>query len=128
MMVQCTSQERRDALLAQLWIDSIPSALRAVAQPQINRLVARYGLIFNPRVLLCPRCLGGPAGGGVRYGNNPETVRQGWRRRNNKPDTSPASAALRDRPVQMNFLARQEYDFQKARRERQLKRRSVAHA
>lgn len=40
-----------------------------------------------PRVLLCPRCLK------VHYGNNPETARQSWRRRNNKPDTTRAGNA-----------------------------------
>ena len=86
LMVQCTKAEARDADLAQLWIDSLPPRFRRrlspLYQPFINKLLTRYGLIMFPRVLLCPRCLK------VRYGNNPETVRQGWRRRNKKPDTS----------------------------------------
>jgi hypothetical protein len=88
LMVQCTPHEAADAEAAQLWIDSLPDKLR-LREPyrsHINRLIARYGPIFHPRMLLCPRCCGGR--GGVRYGNNPETVRQSWRRRNNKPDTT----------------------------------------
>jgi hypothetical protein len=113
MMVQCTPDERRDAKIAQTWIDSIPPQMRAKMQPHINRLIERYGPIFEPRVLLCPRCVGG----GVKYGNNPETIRQGWRRRNHKPDTTFAgSGALHAAPVHMNFLARQEYEHQRERR------------
>lgn len=85
MMVQCTEAEYRDAEIAQLWIHSIPPQLVPKYRAQINRLTQRYGLLFQPRSLLCPRCLK------VKYGNNPETVRQGWRRRNNKPDTAIAS-------------------------------------
>jgi hypothetical protein len=78
MMVQCTPAESRDALLAQKWIDSLPPQRRRVHQEFINRLIERYGAIFEPRVLLCPRCLG------VAYGNHPEWGRQWWRKRNGK--------------------------------------------
>jgi len=87
MMVLCTPAEARDARLAQLWIrmmDGHPNTRRLLREDRQlgsihSELVARYGLLFEPRVLLCPRCLG------VRYGNNPETVRQGWRQRNGRP-------------------------------------------
>ena len=84
MMVQATEAEIRDADLAELWIDSLPGRLhhREPFREHIARLIDRYGPIMQPRVLLCPRCLG------AKYGNNPETVRQGWRRRNSLPDTS----------------------------------------
>lgn len=82
MFVQCTNAELRDANLAQVWMNSLPAAVAREHRIVIQRLVARYGLILQPRTLLCPRCLG------VRYGNNPETVRQGWRRRNHKPDVT----------------------------------------
>lgn len=85
LMVQCTEEEYNDAQIAQLWINSIPAHLVPKRREQINALAARYGPICQPRTLLCPRCLG------VRYGNHPETVRQGWRRRNNKKDVTVAS-------------------------------------
>jgi hypothetical protein len=78
MMVQCTPAESRDALLAQHWIDSLPPQRRRAHQDFINQLIARYGPLFEPRVLLCPRCLG------VAYGNHPEYARQWWRRRHGK--------------------------------------------
>ncbi len=84
LMVQCTEQENLDAQAAQLWIESIPPSMVPKLRDKINQLRDRYGPIFEPRTLLCPRCLG------VKYGNNPETVRQGWRRRNGKADTSVA--------------------------------------
>jgi hypothetical protein len=92
-MVQCTKQEFVDAQVAQQWIDlinALPNATRLINNHQSPlagrywQIIARYGPIFQSRTLLCPRCLG------VRYGNHPETVRQGWRRRNNKPDATVA--------------------------------------
>lgn len=82
LMVQCTEAEQRDARVAQLWIESLPASIVPRVRPAIARLTARYGLIFQPRMLVCPRCVGGTGkNGGVRYGNHPETVRQNWRRR-----------------------------------------------
>ena len=106
MMVQCTQAEAIDAYAAQLWINSLPDRLRS-RQPYdsfIHKLIARYGPIMQPRVLLCPRCLG------VHYGNHPETVRQSWRRRNKRPDTTPAAnpAAL---AVPLNQFSRYKYEM-----------------
>src|SRR4029453_12468769 len=83
MMLQATEAEIRDAELAELWMDSLPHRLhlRDPYRQFIARLLDRYGPIMLPRTLLCSRCLG------LKYGNNPETVRQGWRRRNGLPDT-----------------------------------------
>ncbi len=83
LLVQCTAAEDRDAMLAQLWIDSLPQLVRAPQRETIQRLMQRYGPIMEPRTLMCARCLG------VRYGNHPETVRQAWRRRMGKPDARP---------------------------------------
>jgi hypothetical protein len=55
--------------------------------PVIGRILARYGPILEPRTLLCQRCLG------VAYGNHPETVRQGWRRRQGKDNAEPSRRA-----------------------------------
>lgn len=88
MMVQCTKAELADAEAAQLWIDSLPPQHVPHMRSEIALLRARYGPIMPPRVLLCPRCLG------VKYGNHPETVRQGWRRRNGKEDTRVHTALL----------------------------------
>ena len=82
MLVQCTEAEYADALAALDWIDAVPSRYLPLCRPHIHRLLLRYGPIMPPRTLLCPRCLG------VHYGNNPETIRQGWRRRNHKPPTT----------------------------------------
>lgn len=90
LLVQCTPQEYRDAKAARLWIDSIPPRVVERYREEINVLMVRYGPIMPPRTLLCPRCLG------VKYGNDPETVRQGWRRRNKKPDTT-RTAGVRQR-------------------------------
>lgn len=84
MMPLCTEAEFRDACIAQSWIDAIPARLIPQHRAMIETLRARYGLLFQPRVLLCPRCLG------VRYGNNPENARQSWRRLSGKPDARPA--------------------------------------
>lgn len=84
MMPMCTQAEFEDACRAQYWIASVPMSIRAKVQPEINTLIERYGLLFQPRTLLCFRCLG------VRYGNNPETARQSWRRLAGKPDARPA--------------------------------------
>jgi len=78
MMVQCTPQENRDAMLAQTWMKSLPPEAASRQLSVISQMVERYGPIFEPRVLLCPRCLG------VKYGNHPENSRQSWRRRNGK--------------------------------------------
>jgi hypothetical protein len=114
-MIQCTKAEYRDAKIAQLWIDSIPSRLRLspLYRDHIHRLIARYGLLFQPRRLLCPRCVGGV---GVHYGNHPETVRQGWRRRNNKPDTTVATN-LPSVNVPLNHWLRYQLELVKMRQE-----------
>jgi hypothetical protein len=90
LLVQCTPREYRDAKAARLWIDGIPPRVVERYRAEINLLMARYGPIMPPRVLLCPRCLG------AKYGNDPETVRQGWRRRNKRPDTT-RTAGIRQR-------------------------------
>jgi len=78
LLVQSTPEECRDAYFAQTWIDSLPRGLYNRKLSSINSILARYGPILEPRTLLCARCLG------VAYGNHPETVRQGWRRRQGK--------------------------------------------
>lgn len=89
MMPLCTEQEFRDASIAQLWIDSLPARLIPKHRELIHRLLARYGLLFQPRVMMCPRCLG------VRYGNDPESARQSWRRLAGKPDARPAKRIVK---------------------------------
>ena len=108
MMVQCTPAEARDADIAQLWIDSLPRNLIPKHRALINRLLERYGPIMHPRTLLCPRCLG------VRYGNNPETVRQGWRRRNHLPDTS-VKANIDQIEIKLNHFSRSSYETARER-------------
>jgi len=78
MLVQCSEEENRDAVFAQRWIQSIPPGLHIKHHATIQKLLARYGPIMEPRTLLCPRCLG------VKYGNDPENSRQSWWRRKEK--------------------------------------------
>lgn len=119
LMVMCTRDEARDADRAQQWIDfinSLPGSIHFIhhhpdVAPHYARIIARYGILFYPRQLMCPRCVGAPGSGGVHYGNNPETVRQGWRRRNNKPDTTVASN-LKNVPIDLGMLARRDYQMQ----------------
>ncbi len=94
MMVQCTMQEKLDADLAQLWLRSLPIAARRAQREAIDRIVQRYGPIMEPRCLLCPRCLG------VKYGNHPETVRQGWRRRQGKENARAGKGGKKAEPVE----------------------------
>lgn len=83
LLVQSTAEECRDAYFAQTWMESLPPLAATRHLPSITSLLARYGPILEPRTLLCARCLG------VAYGNHPETVRQGWRRRQGKANAEP---------------------------------------
>jgi hypothetical protein len=114
LMIQATPAEVRDAELARLWIDSLPPRERVRHHKTVAQLIDRYGAIFPPRVLLCPRCLG------VRYGNDPETVRQGWRRRQGKPDAQPP------RRGRVRLVARQIADGERKRRREAQEWRSPA--
>ncbi|MCZ6542506.1 MAG: hypothetical protein O6768_02460, partial [Planctomycetota bacterium] len=69
-MVLCTEAELADSLIALSWIDSLPLRMRRKQHPIIARLLERYGMLFHPRRLLCQRCLG------VKYNENPETIRR----------------------------------------------------
>jgi hypothetical protein len=61
----CTKEELRDALTAQLWLDSNEKRIASSTslRPQASHLIARYGPLFAPRRLLCRKCLG------IRYGD-----------------------------------------------------------
>ena len=90
LLVQSTLAECRDAYFAQTWMESLPReafsrqhSARPGGSSTISKILERYGPILEPRTLLCPRCLG------VAYGNHPETVRQGWRRRQGKSNAEP---------------------------------------
>jgi hypothetical protein len=69
-MVMCTPQELGDAKAARLWIESLPANVARRHQEFIVKLIDRYGLLFDPRRLLCQRCLG------VRYNQGPERRRK----------------------------------------------------
>lgn len=70
----CTPAEHADAMTAQRWIAGLDERGRRMHRMMVEALEARYGLLFEPRCLLCRRCLG------LRYGNNPETVRLYYQR------------------------------------------------
>ena len=114
LMVQCTMQEYRDATLAQLWIQCLPRALR-LRQPArdiIATIIRRYGPILQPRLMLCPRCLG------ARYGNDPESARQSWRRRQGKANAAPPRRGRARRAARaVDQLRSTRLAQQKARRE-----------
>jgi hypothetical protein len=74
-MVMCSPEELADAHVAQTWINSIPSAIVNRHQAHISVLERRYGILFEPRRLLCQRCLG------VRYNQGPERRRKQHARR-----------------------------------------------
>lgn len=80
--VMATEAEEADARAVQGWLAALPLAAggwsEAKGRAATNlaaRLVARYALLFEPRVLLCRRCLG------LRYGNKPEVVRRAAQRK-----------------------------------------------
>ncbi len=60
----CTQQELRDAITAQLWLDSNQKriARSSTLRPQASQLIARYSPLFPPRRLQCRTCLA------LRYG------------------------------------------------------------
>ncbi len=83
LLVQCTWEEARDVEIFETWLASIPMQVRRAHLDVITSVINRYGPIMFPRTLLCPRCLG------VQYGNDPESARQSWRRKQGKPDARP---------------------------------------
>ncbi len=77
LMVLCTPQEAVDAALAQAWIGRLPAEPGPRTRQRwnevvavVNRLCARYGMLFAPRRLVCRQCLG------VRYADLPEAARR----------------------------------------------------
>jgi len=72
MMPSCTEREHRDAMRAQAWLYRLSQDRETWLSEMetIDQLVERYGLLFNPRWMICQRCLG------ARYGQGPERRRR----------------------------------------------------
>ena len=74
-LVHASDAEFDDAMAAQMWIEHLPERIRGRCNDDISRLIRRYGILFQPRMLVCRQCLG------LKYGNHPDQARDSWHRR-----------------------------------------------